>query len=204
MSLHWFTPTTLGVLLLAGAGAAQAAAPGEYAWQARIGVSTIVPTSDSGRIAPGEVDIDNDTGPTFNLAYFFTPNIAIDVLGGLPFEHDIRLAGSKIGKTKQLPPIVSLQYHFAPEARLRPFVGVGLNYTYFYDEQLDNGADLELSDSWGAAFQAGLDYALDDTWSLGADVRYAKIDTHVKVNGVKVGSVDVDPTVYSVNLGYRF
>lgn len=204
MSLHWFSPTTLGALLLAGAGAAQAAAPGEYAWQARVGVSTIAPTSDSGRILPGEVDIDNDTGPTFNVAWFITPNLAIDVLGGLPFEHDIRLAGSKIGKTKQLPPIVSLQYHFAPEARLRPFVGIGVNYTYFYDEQLDNGADLELSDSWGAAFQAGLDYALDEQWSLGGDVRYAKIDTEVKVNGVKVGSVDVDPTVYSVNLGYRF
>ena len=201
MSLHWLSQATFGTLLLAGTALAHA---GDSPWQARIGVSTIVPTSDSGSILPGEVDIDNDTGPTFNLAYFLTPNLAIDVLGGLPFEHDIRLGGSKIGSTKQLPPIVSLQYHFAPEARLRPFVGIGVNYTYFYDEKLDNGADLELSDSWGAAFQVGLDVALDDNWTVGGDVRYAKIDTDVKVNGVKVGSVDVDPTVYSVNLGYRF
>lgn len=203
MSLHWLSHATFGALLLAGTSAAQAAAV-EYAWQARIGVSTIVPTSESGSILPGEVDIDSDTGPTINLAYFFTPNLAVDVLGGLPFEHDIKLNGTKIGSTKQLPPIVTLQYHFAPEARLRPFVGVGLNYTYFFDEELDNGADLELSDSWGAAFQAGLDVAIDDNWSLGGDVRYAKIDSDVKVNGVKVGSVDVDPTVYSLNLGYRF
>jgi outer membrane protein len=54
------------------------------------------------------------------------------------------------------------------------------------------------------AFQAGLDVALDANWSLGGDVRYAKIDSDVKINGVKVGSVDVDPTVYSLNLGYRF
>lgn len=201
MSLHWLSHATLGALLLAGSLAAHA---GDSPWQARIGVSKIVPTSDSGSILPGEVDIDSDTGPTVNLAYFFTPNLAIDVLGGLPFKHDIKLNGSKIGSTKQLPPIVSLQYHFAPEARLRPFVGVGLNYTYFFDEKLDNGADLELSDSWGAAFQVGLDVALDDNWTLGGDVRYAKIDTDVKVNGVEVGSVDVDPTVYSLNLGYRF
>lgn len=201
MSLHWLSHATLGALLLAGSLGAHA---GDSPWQARIGVSKIVPTSDSGSILPGEVDIDSDTGPTFNLAYFLTPNLAIDVLGGLPFEHDIKLNGSKIGSTKQLPPIVSLQYHFAPEARLRPFVGVGVNYTYFYDEKLDNGADLELSDSWGAAFQVGLDFALDDNWTVGGDVRYAKIDTDVKVDGVKVGSVDVDPTVYSLNLGYRF
>lgn len=201
MSLHWLSHATLGALLLAGSLGAHA---GDSPWKARIGVSKIVPTSDSGSILPGEVDIDSDTGPTFNLAYFLTPNLAIDVLGGLPFEHDIRLGGSKIGSTKQLPPIVSLQYHFAPEARLRPFIGIGVNYTYFYDEKLDNGADLELSDSWGAAFQVGLDFALDDNWTVGGDVRYAKIDTDVKVGGVKVGSVDVDPTVYSLNLGYRF
>ena len=201
MSLHWLSQATLGTLLLAGTALAHA---GDSPWQARIGVSKIVPTSDSGSILPGEVDIDSSTGPTVNLAYFFTPNLAIDVLGGLPFKHDIKLGGTKIGSTKQLPPIVSLQYHFAPEARLRPFVGVGLNYTYFFDEKLDNGAELELSDSWGAAFQVGLDVALDDSWTLGGDVRYAKIDSDVKVNGVTVGSVDVDPTVYSVNLGYRF
>jgi len=201
MSLNWLSHATLGALLLAGSAAAQAV---DSPWQARIGVSKIVPTSDSGSILPGEVDIDSSTGPTVNLAYFFTPNLAIDLLGGLPFKHDIRLGGSKIGSTKQLPPIVSLQYHFAPEARLRPFVGVGLNYTYFFDEKLDNGAELELSDSWGAAFQVGLDVALDDNWTLGGDVRYAKIDSTVKVDGVKVGTVDVDPTVYSVNLGYRF
>ncbi|MBV2132210.1 outer membrane beta-barrel protein [Pseudomonas sp. MAP12] len=201
MSLNWLSHATLGALLLAGSATAQA---GDSPWQARIGVSKIVPTSDSGSILPGEVDIDSSTGPTVNLAYFFTPNLAIDVLGGLPFKHDIKLNGSKIGSTKQLPPIVSLQYHFAPQARLRPFVGVGLNYTYFFDEKLDNGADLELSDSWGAAFQAGLDVAIDDNWTVGGDVRYAKIDSTVKVNGVTVGSVDVDPTVYSVNLGYRF
>lgn len=201
MSLHWLSHAALGSLLLAGTAIAQA---GDSPWQARVGISNIVPTSDSGDISPGTVDIDSDAGLTFNVAYFFTPNLAIDVLGGLPFKHDIKLNGSKVGNTKQLPPIVTLQYHFAPDAQIRPFVGIGLNYTYFYDEELDNGAELELSDSWGAAFQVGLDVALDDNWSLGGDVRYAKIDSDVKINGNKVGSVDVDPTVYSLNLGYRF
>ena len=204
MSLHWLSHTTLGALLLAGATVAQAATAGESPWLARFGVSKIVPTTNSGSILPGQVDIGSAAGPTVNLAYFFTPHLAIDVLGGLPFKHDIKLNGGKVATTKQLPPIVSLQYHFAPEARVRPFVGVGVNYTYFFDEKLHNGAKLELSDSWGAAFQAGLDVALDDNWSLGGDVRYAKIDTDVKIDGVKVGNVNVDPVVYSLNIGYRF
>ena len=116
----------------------------------------------------------------------------------------IKLNGDKVGSTRHLPPIVSLQYHFLPGAKVQPFVGVGVNYTYFFDEHLDNGAKLELSDSWGAAFQAGVDVAIDEHWSLGADVRYAKINSDVRIAGTKVGSVDVDPTIYSFNLGYRF
>lgn len=201
MSLHWLSHAAFGSALLVGTTLVQA---GESPWLVRGGISNIVPTSNSGDIRPGTIDIDSDAGLTFNVAYFFTPNWAVDVLGGLPFKHDIKLNSSKVGSTKQLPPIVTLQYHFAPDAQIRPFVGIGLNYTYFYDEKLDNGAKLELSDSWGVAFQAGLDVALDANWSVGGDVRYAKIDSDVKINGVKVGSVDVDPTVYSLNLGYRF
>ncbi len=198
---YWLRPALLGGLLLSVSLPSLAA---DSPWLVRLGVSKIVPTSDPGSISPGEIDIDSDTGPTFNVAYFFTPNLAVDVLGGLPFKHDIKLNGSKVGNTKHLPPIVSLQWHFAPDAKVQPFVGIGLNYTYFYDEHLDNGAKLELSDSWGAAFQAGLDVAIDKHWSLGGDVRYAKIDSDVKIAGQKVGSVDVDPFVYSLNVSYRF
>jgi outer membrane protein len=197
----WINPFLAGSVLLAASAPAFSA---DSPWLVRLGVSKVVPTSDPGDIQPGTIDIDSDTGPTFNIAYFFTPNLAIDVLGGLPLQHDIKLNGSKVGDTKQLPPIVTLQWHFLPDAQVRPFVGVGLNYTYFYDEKLDNGAKLELSDSWGLAFQAGLDVALDDNWSVGGDVRYAKIDSNVKIAGEKVGSVDVDPFVYSLNLAYRF
>lgn len=201
LSAPWSRPALLGGLLL-GLSAPILAA--ESPWLIRAGISKIVPTSAPGNITPGKIDIDNDTGPSFNVAYFFTPNLALDVLGGLPFKHNIQLNGGKVGSTKHLPPIISLQWHFAPGAKVRPFVGVGLNYTYFYDEHLDNGTKLELSDSWGAALQAGLDFALDKQWSLGGDVRYARINSSVKIDGQKVGSVDVDPFIYSLNLAYRF
>lgn len=175
-------------------------------WQVRAGASLIVPQSDNGSILnhTADVTIDNQTGPTVNLGYYLTPNWAIDVLGGLPFKHQINVNGNRAGETKHLPPIVTLQYHFRPEATLRPFIGLGVNYTTFLDEKLDSGAKLKLSDSWGLAVQAGLDIAIDDHWSVGADVRYARIDTDVRINGDKVGHVDINPTVYSLNVGYRF
>ncbi|ROH84573.1 OmpW family protein [Pseudomethylobacillus aquaticus] len=175
-------------------------------WQVRAGASLIVPKSDNGSIIghAADITIDNRTGPTVNLAYFITPNWAIDLLGGLAFKHQINVNGSRAGETKHLPPILSLQYHFRPEATLRPFVGVGLNYTAFVDEKLDSGDKLKLDDSWGPALQAGLDYAIDNHWTIGADVRYARINTKVRINGNDVGDVDVNPTVYSINVGYRF
>ncbi len=175
-------------------------------WQVRAGASLIVPTSDSGTIANDSIDvkIGNRVGPTVNLAYFFTPNWSVDVLGGLPFKHQIKFNDAHAGEAKQLPPILSLQYHFNPEGQISPFIGVGVNYTKFLEEKADNGAKVALSDSWGPALQVGLDVALNEQWTVGGDIRYAKINTDVRINGQKLGNVDVDPVVYSLNVGYRF
>lgn len=175
-------------------------------WQVRAGVSLIAPKSNNGAIIDhtADVTIDNRAGPTVNIAYFIAPNWAIDLFGGLAFKHQINVNGNRAGETKHLPPILSLQYHFRPEATLRPYVGVGLNYTAFTDEKLDNGARLKLRDSWGPALQVGLDYAFDQHWTIGADVRYARINTKTSINGTAVGDVDINPTVYTLNVGYRF
>lgn len=175
-------------------------------WKIRGGYSLIAPQSDNGSIIQktADVTVDNQTGPTFNIDYFLTPNWAIDLLGGLAFKHQINVNGERAGSTKHLPPILSLQYHFRPEATIRPFVGIGINYTRFLDEKLDSGAKLSLGSSWGPAVQAGVDIALDEHWTVGGDIRYARIDTRTKINGANVGTVEINPTVYSINVGYRF
>lgn len=188
-------------LLAAGTVPALAA---DSPWQLRVGLSSIVADSDPGRITPGKITINSDTGPSLNLNYFFTPNLALDVLGGLPFKHTLKLDGSAVGRTRHLPPIVSLQWHLAPQAPVRPYLGLGVNYTYFFDEKLDDGSRLALSDSWGLAGQIGVDLSLNERWQIGADVRYARIASDVKINGDKVGKVDIDPFVYSLTLAHRF
>ena len=100
-----------------------------------------------------------------------------------------------------------------PEA-FQPYVGLGINYTIFFDEDLssrqkDNGfSNLELDDSWGLAYQLGMDYMLTDNLLLNAQVRYIDIDTTATVDHNALGKVkvdvDVDPFVYMVGLGYKF
>ena len=48
---------------------------------------------------------------------------------------DIELNGVNAGSTKHLPPTVSLQYHFRGNERVKPFIGAGLNYTIFFEEE---------------------------------------------------------------------
>lgn len=67
-------------------------------------------------------------------------NIAIELLAATPFSHDIKGTGAlagvgKVGETKQLPPTLSVQYHFSPKASVRPYVGAGINYTIFFSEK---------------------------------------------------------------------
>ena len=133
---------------------------------------------------------------------------AIEVLAAYPFEHDIELLdGTEVGSTKHLPPTVSLQYHFRPTEALQPYIGLGINYTNFFSEETTGpleGSDLSLGDSWGLAGQIGFDYLMNDNWLFNLDARYIDIDTKAKLDGNSLGSVNIDPWVFSVNLGYRF
>jgi outer membrane protein len=61
-------------------------------------------------------------------------------LAATPFKHDVLLGDSteqiKVGSVKHLPPTFSFQYHFMPDSKFRPYVGLGPNYTTFFDETL--------------------------------------------------------------------
>ncbi len=175
----------------------------------RVGAHSVSPDSDNGRLAAGalEVDVDNDIRPTVMLEYMINRSLGLEVIAALPFQHDISLNGAHAGSTRHLPPTVSLQWHFNPAGQFQPFVGAGLNYTTFFSEKSAGpiaGTDLELDDSWGLALHAGFDVKINDKWMWGADVRWIDIDTDVSVDGAGVGTVNIDPIVYGVFVGYRF
>lgn len=173
-------------------------------WVIRFGGSYVEPKSNNSEL----VSVDGQMGVTFNFSYFMTRNLAVEVLAALPFEHDINLVnGPRVASTKHLPPTVSLQYHFLPDARVQPYVGLGLNYTMFFSEDTVGplaGSKLVLDDSWGWAGEVGVDFPLNEKWLLNFSARYIDIDTDAKLDGANLGTVNIDPWVYGAHLGIRF
>jgi outer membrane protein len=154
--------------------------------------------------ASDRLTVSDKTIPEFDVSYFFTSNLAAELVLTYPQKHDVYLDGANIGTFKHLPPSLLLQYHFTPDAPLKPYVGAGINYTTLSKVRLLNGqASLE-HDSVGLVVQAGVDYAIDKQWSLNFDVKKAQIRSDVMIGGAKASRVKVDPLMIGVGVGYRF
>lgn len=207
MNRQWIAHTAAKAALLGcvlGPAVAGAACNDPGQWMVRVGAHNIDPTQTSST-AVGDIDVSSKLGPTFNVDYTFCRNFTVDVLASLPYTHDIKLNGSKVGSTQHLPPTVSLQYHPITDSPFDPFIGVGINYTMFFNTSLNiPGASLDLKNTWGYALQGGVDYKLDRNWRVGADVRYIQIEPDAYINGTNIGTVKIDPLAYGVTVGYAF
>ena len=196
----------------------------------RGGATMVSPDSSKSPILLGDssdngmsLSVDDNTQLGLNFVYFFDSNWAIELLAATPFTHDVTIHdpkgtlgvdGVKLAEVTQLPPTLSALYYFDTGIALKPYVGVGLNYTIFFDEEFESAptslglSNLELDGSFGYSIQIGADYEIDKKWSVNVSARYIDISTDVSfdVGGDNIGSatVDVDPMVYSVMLGYKF
>ncbi len=198
----------------------------------RAGAVTVDPQEDSSDIWVGALNtdvagskatLDSNTQLGLNFAYMVTDHVGVELLAATPFSHDVGVKGmpgpfaglnGKLGELKHLPPTLSMVYYpMDAGSAFQPYVGAGINYTWFFDTKLSSEAEdkgfsgLDLDNSWGLAAQLGMDYMLTDNVMLNAQVRYIDIETTGSTNyggrEVKV-DVDVDPFVYMVGLGYKF
>lgn len=166
-------------------------------------------------------NVDDDTQLGLSFTYMYTDHVGIELLAATPFEHDVQsygdvIAGSQVGTVKQLPPTLTLNYYPASkDSKIQPYVGAGINYTVFFSEDAHSSfesiagkTDISLKDSWGLAFHAGVDYKLNDNWSLNAGYWYIDIDTDVTLRTAGAGNlkldIDIDPSVYMLGLSYKF
>lgn len=197
------TALTLAALMASTAAPALAQEQGDILLG--LGLGWIEPGNGSSTLV-GKVDADGAASPTITFEYFIADRIGIELLASWPFKHDINLNGGNIGETKHLPPTLSLQYYFANASSITPFVGAGINYTYFFDEETQNlgGASLDLDDSWGLALHAGADFAISEKAAFRADVRYIDIETEATVGGTNIGDVDISPWVFNVAYVMKF
>lgn len=201
---------TAAALTAAGLGlVTPALAQSQGEWTLGLGIANVNPKSDNGKLAGGTVptDIGDSTRPTITFEYFIRDNLGIEVLGALPFKHSIKSNGTEIGTVKHLPPVVSLQYHFDATPQFKPFVGVGVNFTGFYDSDARGplaGSNLRVKNSWGLAAHVGADYWFSDRGAIRADLRWIDIDADVELNGAKIGKVEVDPVVAGISYVMKF
>lgn len=192
------------VLGLTGAGAGAQESP----WQLRaraVHIDTANHADPVGGIgAADRIHVSNKTIPELDISYFFTPQLAAELILTYPQKHAVRLDGTRIGSLRHLPPTLTLQYHFAPGQALRPYVGAGVNYTRLSRVRLLDGAGGLENDSWGLAAQAGIDFRIAPQWSLNVDIKKVQIRSDVFVGGARASAVKVDPLLLGIGVGYRF
>lgn len=195
------------------------AASPESPWMVRVRALGIFPDDSSsplmlgGTSIPGEADVDNAFTIDLDISYFFTPNIALELTLAYA-QHDVDanntpLGNIDLGSLDLLPPTLTLQYHFLPENKFRPYVGAGVSYVLIPDE--DPGAAVSVdyqNGNFGFALQAGFDYFFTKNWCLNVDVKKVWVDVDATVQilpGAYVDTnVDVDPWLFGIGIGYRF
>ena len=160
------------------------------------------PLAGSG--AADRIGVESRTIPEIDIAYFFTPHIAAELVLTYPQKHEVYLDGQGIGSFRHLPPTLLAQYHFTPGKTVSPYVGLGVNWTTFSKNRLLDGQGSLEHDSVGLAAQAGIDFKLDRHWSLNVDVKKMQLRSDVLIGGAKASKVKVDPVLLGVGIGYRF
>lgn len=207
----------------------------------RGGATMVSPDSAKAGVAldnsmtPLSISVDDNTQLGLNVVYFFDSNWAVELLAATPFTHDVilhdpqgvtesvygaNLDGATLAEVTHLPPTLSALYYFDTGSAFKPYVGAGINYTIFFDEEFAatpasvGFQNLELDSSFGLSFQVGADYELSKNWSVNVSARYIDIGSkatfdledpaNVGLSGKGSASVDVDPMVYSIMLGYKF
>lgn len=201
MKLNVFAAAALCALATAPALAQQAEGP----WMVRAR-AVHLESANKDDIAITDVSINNKWIPEVDISYFFTPNIAAELILTYPQKHDVSSTahGGKIGTLKHLPPTLTVQYHFTQLPAVKPYIGAGVNYTRFSSVDLAGGAVTVDKNSFGFAIQAGVDVPVAKNVVLNFDVKKAQIRTDVSLNGTKLGEFKVDPLLVGVGVGYRF
>jgi len=183
----------------------------------KFGAASVSPASSSDEISPDlSVTADDEVQLGISGTYMVSDKLGLELLAATPFSHELTFKGTsaKVGSIKHLPPTLSAQYYFmGSKSKFKPYVGAGVNYTVFFDEEVgsavsDAYSDLDLDDSVGLSAQVGFDYQINNKWMLNACAMYIDINTTATLSGDDIEDLevdyDLDPMVYRLNVGFTF
>lgn len=166
----------------------------------KAGLAHVAPKDDNLKLGGGNtIEVESDTAIGITATYMITPKVGVELLAATPFKHDIELNGDKVAETKHLPPTLTAQYYLMdPASKIQPYVGLGVNHTFFFEE---DGVVSHLGKSWGIAYQAGVNYDIDDRFLANVAVWKMDIDAELNDGG---DDVEIDPLVFMVGAGMKF
>ncbi|MCK2182468.1 OmpW/AlkL family protein [Halomonas getboli] len=169
----------------------------------RGGIAKSEVNDDIGSYNGDDIDVSDERGFTYGLGYLFSDKLGVELNGSQDVEHDVAIGGADAGSVDRRPVNLMLNYYplGGTGSRIQPYAGAGLNYTDFNDETV---AGLDVDDSYGAAAQVGVDFALTDHFMVGAFANYADVSPDIEINGQDAGDVDVDPVTVGGGFTYRF
>jgi len=131
-------------------------------------------------------------------------------VGSVPYNGEI------VSSARWLSPTLFVEYKFLPESsKWRPYIGVGVNYTAFYDRDstaqgnagLGGPTRLSLTSSIGPAGTAGLGYNVSGHWHVYTSYSISRVDTNITADtdGIeRTTRIKFGPQTWVVAGGYSF
>lgn len=209
-------PAVLASLLLASPLLAQSRSfdlTGNFVWLDPTGGGEFEDLAD-----PAEIDIEADAGFGVAANIFFSDRISAEfAVSQIDPETNVTrrrtIGGSGPGGNLEIMPVTAvLQFHFAPNGFLDPYIGAGAAYV-IYDFSASQGvhniSEIDFDDDVGLAINAGLGIRLGDRFGITLDGKYVPIESDasavvVSSNQERVGTFDVSPIILSAGLSLRF
>ncbi len=156
--------------------------------------------------------------PTLAVEYFLNDKVSVETICCLTKHHVNGEGGlpntNLVLDATILPATVTFKYHFGGLGKIDPYVGVGPTYFIFIDEKPGattkalGATRQKLNDKIGVAFQAGLDFPLNEKFSLSLDAKKYLLRTTARW---WAGNTEVlrtrhqlDPWVLSAGVAFHF
>lgn len=216
-------------VMIALAGAATAALANAPAHAAagdvlvRVRAIDVIPMDSSGSVLPSfpgeKVKVDSAIVPEVDFSYMLTDYIGLELIAATTKHHVSGKTGTtgsigRLASSYVLPPTLTLQYHLIPTGKFHPYVGAGVNYTFFYHDKASAGLEnavgattVHLKDSFGWAAQAGADIDIGENLFVNFDIKYIDMRTRASLNttalGLETVKVKINPIVVGVGVGFR-
>jgi outer membrane protein len=232
MKMNKLSAQILLSALITCAGCASAVAD-EYINDVRVGLYSVFyhTSADdiSGPYVPPGANLNAENLETFYLGYIahLPANFAVELALGWPPLSKVKgqgpaelgsvpYNGQVISSARWISPTLLFEYNFLDaSSRWRPYIGVGVNYTTFYDRDstaAGNAASggptkLSLTASVGPAATAGVTYRISDRWAAHASYSFSQVKTNLTADTdgiIRTTRISFGPQALVVSVGYSF